>query len=195
MVPLWQKTFLPISENSALCFYKESFDVLPDPKPWNHAIELVPGGAPSECKVYLLSPSEQKELDAFLTENLEFGRIRPSKSPMASLVFFTKMKDGALCLVQDYWALNAIMVKNKYPLPLISELIEKLWGARYFTKLDVWWGFNNVRTKEGDEWKAAFRTNHRLFEPLVMFFGPTNSPATFQTMMNDIFQKNSLQKE
>ena len=78
-------------------------------------------------------------------------------------------------------------MKNKYPLPLISELIEKLRGAKYFTKLDVRWGFNNVWMKEGDEWKAAFCTNRGLFEPLVMFFGLTNSPATFQTMMNDIF--------
>lgn len=79
-------------------------------------------------------------------------------------------------------------IKNRYPLPLISELIGKLKGAKYFTKLDVRWGYNNVRIKDGDEWKAAFRTNRGLFEPLVMFFGLTNSPATFQTMMNDIFR-------
>ena len=170
-------------------FSKESFDVLPDPKPWDHAIELVPGEKQSGCKVYPLSPSKQKELDAFLQENLKSGRIRPSKSPMASLVFFIKKKDGTLRLVQDYRTLNAIMVKNKYPLPLISELIEKLRGAKYFTKLDIRWGFNNVRMKEGDEWKAAFRTNRGLFEPLVMFFGLTNSLATFQTMMNDIFRE------
>jgi transposase InsO family protein len=108
---------------------------------------------------------------------------------MASPVFFIKKKDGSLRLVQDYRALNAMTVKNKYPLPLISELIEKLRGAKYFTKLDVRWGFQNVRMKEGDEWKAAFRTNRGLFEPLVMFFGLTNSPATFQTMMNDIFRE------
>jgi hypothetical protein len=83
--------------------------------------------------------------------------------------------------------LNDMTVKNKYPLPLISELVNQLRGAKYFTKLDVRWGFNNVRIQEGDEWKAAFRTNRGLFEPLVMFFGLTNSPATFQTMMNDIF--------
>ena len=75
---------------------------------------------------------------------------------MASLVFFIKKKDGTLWLVQDYRALNAMTVKNKYPLPLISKLINKLRGAKYFTKLDVRWGFNNVRMKEGDEWKAAF---------------------------------------
>jgi len=103
-------------------------------------------------------------------------------------VFFIKKKDGSLRLVQDYRALNAVTVKNKYPLPLISKLVSQLRGAKYFTKLDVRWGFNNVRIKPGDEWKAAFRTNHGLFEPLVMFFGMTNSPTTFQTMMNDIFR-------
>ena len=80
------------------------------------------------------------------------------------------------------------MVKNKYPLPLILELINKLQGARYFTKLDVHWGFNNVRMKERDEWKAAFQTNRGLYEPLVMFFGLTNSLATFQTMMDAVFE-------
>jgi len=79
-------------------------------------------------------------------------------------------------------------VKNKYLLPLILELIAKLCGAKYFTKLDVQWGFNNVRIKEGDEWKAALRTNHSLYEPLVMFFGLMNSPTTFQTMMDNIFE-------
>ena len=108
---------------------------------------------------------------------------------MASPVFFIKKKDGSLRLVQDYRALNAITVKNKYPLPLIPQLISKLRGAKYFTKLDVRWGFNNVRIKDGDEWKAAFRTNRGLFEPLIMFFGLTNSPATFQTMMDDVFRE------
>jgi len=75
--------------------------------------------------------------------------------------------------------LNAVTIKNRYPLSLISKLVSQLCGAKYFTKLDVWWGFNNVRIKPRDEWKAAFYTNRGLFEPLVMFFGMTNSPATF----------------
>ncbi len=108
---------------------------------------------------------------------------------MATPVFFVKKKDGKLCLVQDYCALNAMTMKNKYPLPLIPELIVKLQGAKNFTKLDIWWGFNNVRIKEGDEWKATFRMNQGLFEPLIMFFGLTNSPATFQTMMDNIFNE------
>ena len=103
-------------------------------------------------------------------------------------MFFIKKKDGSLWLVQDYCILNAVTVKNRYPLPLISELVSQLHRARYFTKLDVRWGFNNVRIKPRDEWKAAFHTNRGLFKPLVMFFGMTNSPATFQTMMNDIFR-------
>lgn len=168
-------------------FSKESFDRLPDRKPWDHAIELKPGSEPFKSKIYPLSPSEQKELDAFLEENLKSGRIKPSKSPMASPVFFVKKKDGSLRLVQDYRKLNDMTIKNSYPLPLISDIISKLKGAKYFTKLDVRWGYNNVRIKKGHEWKAAFRTNRGLFEPLVMFFGLTNSPATFQTMMNEIF--------
>jgi len=168
-------------------FSKESFDALPESKKWGHAVELIPGEKASNCKVYLLAPTEQKELNQFLKENLETGQIHPSKYLMVSLVFFIKKKDGTLWLVQDYRALNAMMVKNKYPLPLISKLINKLRGAKYFTKLDVRWGFNNVQMKEGDEWKAAFRTNWGLFKPLVMFFGLCNSPATFQTMMDDIF--------
>jgi hypothetical protein len=169
-------------------FAKESFDTLPERKIWDHAIELIPDAESSNCKIYPMSRDEQTELDKFVEESLASGRIRPSKSPMAAPCFFIKKKDGKLRLVQDYRKLNAKTVKNRYPLPLISELIGKLRGARYFTKLDVRWGYHNVRIKEGDEWKAAFRTNRGLFEPLVMLFGLTNSPATFQTMMNDIFQ-------
>jgi len=169
-------------------FAKKDFDILPEHRQWDHAIELIPGSEPKSSKVYPLSLVEQKELDSFLEENLRTGRIRPSKSSMAAPVFFIKKKDGSLRLVQDYHVLNSIMVKNKYPLLLIPELVSQLRGARYFTKLDVCWGFNNVRIKPGDEWKAAFWTNRGLFEPLVMFFGMTNSPATFQTMMNNIFR-------
>jgi hypothetical protein len=90
--------------------------------------------------------------------------------------------------VQDYHTLNTITQKNRYPLPIIDDLINRLKGAQYFSKLDVQWGYNNVCIKEGDKWKAAFRMNHGLFKPLMMYFGLTNSPATFQMMMNEIFQ-------
>jgi len=103
-------------------------------------------------------------------------------------VFFIKKKNGSLWLVQDYHALNAITIKNRYLLLFISELVSQLHGAKYFTKLDVHWGFNNICIKPRDEWKVAFCTNCGLFEPLMMFFKMTNSPATFQTIINNIFR-------
>ena len=115
-------------------FSEEGFAKLPNRKPWDHAIKLVPGAQPKGCKVYPLSVTEQSELDQFLSENLETGRIWQSKSPMASPVFFIKKKDGSLQLVQDYQMLNEMTVKNKYQFPLISELVNQLRGARYFTK-------------------------------------------------------------
>ena len=169
-------------------FAKSSFNQLPDRKIWDHTMELIPDAKLANCKAYPIAPNEQAELDEFLRENLASGRICPSKLPMASPVFFIKKEDGTLCLVQDYQALNAITVKNCYLLPLILDLVNQLRGAKYFTKLDVHWGYNNMCMKEDDEWKAAFCTNRGLFEPLVMFFGLTNSPSTFQMMMNDIFQ-------
>ena len=108
---------------------------------------------------------------------------------MASPFFFVKKKDGTLRPVQDYRKLNKMTVKNLYPLPLIQELIDKLKNAQVFSKMDIRWGYNNIRIKEGDEWKAAFRTNRGLFEPTVMFFGLTNSPATFQSFMNHILKR------
>jgi hypothetical protein len=140
------------------------------------------------CPLTLMTLTEQTEMDTFLEEALATGCIRQSKSPLGAPVFFIKTKDGKLHFVQDYRALNAITRKNRYPLPLIDNLIHQLKGAHYFTKLDVRWGYNNVRIHEGDEWKAAFCTNRGLFEPLVMYFGLTNSPATVQMMMNEIFQ-------
>jgi len=107
---------------------------------------------------------------------------------MASPFFFVSKKDaGKLRPCQDYQYLNDWTIKNAYPLPLISEIIDKLKGARYFTKMDVQWGYNNIQIKKGDEWKAAFKTNRGLYEPTVMFFGMCNSLATFQAMMDSIF--------
>ena len=104
-------------------FAKKDFDILPEHRKWDHAIKLIPEAEPKSSKVYPLSPLEQAELDSFLEKNLCTGWIRPLKSPMAAPVFFIKKKDGLLCLVQDYRALNAVTVKNKYSLPLISELV------------------------------------------------------------------------
>src|SRR5271170_1015410 len=106
---------------------------------------------------------------------------------MASPFFYVKKKTGDLRPCQDYQYPNDWTVKNAYPLPLISTIMDKLKGAKYFTKLDVQWGYNNIRIREGDEWKAAFKTNQGLFKLTVMFFSMCNSPATFQSMMDNIF--------
>jgi len=162
----------------------------PGPRPWDHAIDLVEGApATLDCKTYSLPEGRLKLLDEFLAEHLEKGYITSSKSPYASPFFFVAKKDGKLRPVQDYQQLNEITVRNTYPLPLIKELIRQLVNKDWFTKFDIRWGYNNVRIKESDRWKAAFKTNRGLFEPTVMFFGLTNSPATFQTMMDAIFRE------
>ena len=168
-------------------FTKETFNKLPPHRPWDHTIKLLPRNHKVDCKTYNLTIVKQKELDDLLKENLSIGCIQPFKSQFTSTFFFVKKKDGKLHPVQDYQKLNDIMVKNWYPLLLISELINKLKNAKYYIKLDIWWGYNNIRMKEGDEWKVAFRTNRGLFKPLVMFFGLCNSPTTFQMIMNHIF--------
>lgn len=122
-------------------FSEKGFEQLPQHRSWDHAIELKPDFKPSECKIYPLNPREQEALKEFIQENLESGRIRPSKSPMASPFFFIKKEDGSLRAIQDYRKLNEGTIKNKYPLPLINELIDKVKDAKFITKLDVRWGF------------------------------------------------------
>jgi transposase InsO family protein len=172
----------------AKVFSEVESERLPDHKSYDHAIDLKPETPETlRSKVYPMPLNEQGELDRFLDDNLRKGYIVPSKSPIASPVFFIKKKDGRLRLVQDYRRLNDFTIKNRYPLPLASDIINRLRQARIFTKFDVRWGYNNIRIKAGDEWKAAFTTNRGLFEPQVMLFGLTNSPATFQALMNTIF--------
>jgi RNase H-like domain found in reverse transcriptase/Reverse transcriptase (RNA-dependent DNA polymerase)/Chromo (CHRromatin Organisation MOdifier) domain len=171
-------------------FSEEASHEFPPSRPWDHAIDLKPG-APAALpgKLIPLSQTELGVLRKFVKEHLTRGTIRPSKSPYKSRFFFIQKKDGTLCAIQDYRPVNQWTIRNTYPLPLIPELIDRLNGCSLYTKFDICWGYNNVRIKEGDEWKAAFITNEGLFEPTVMFFGLTNSPATFQTMMNSIFSE------
>ena len=178
----------PEYQRHAKVFSEEEANRFPPSRPWDHAIELKDGAPKAiNCKIYPNTPIEDEQLRKFLDEQQAKGYIRPSKSPFASSFFFIKKKDGKLRPVQDYRRLNDYTIKNKYPLPLIPELIAQVKDAWIFTKFDIRWGYNNVRIKEGDEHKAAFKTRYGLFEPLVMFFGLTNSPATFQAMMNHLF--------
>ena len=175
-------------------FSKKELQCFLGPCIWDHAIELKEG-APSTLpgKVYPLTQVEQKTLEEFIQEHSKKGYIWPSKSPYASLFFFIKKKDGKLHPVQDYRKVNEWMIHNRYPLPLIPELINRVKGALLFSKFNVRWGYNNIRIRPGKEWKAAFIINKGLFKPKVMFFGLTNSPATFQTMINAIFTSKLLE--
>ena len=169
-------------------FNKKKFEKLPERREWDHEINLTEE-APRElnAKAYAMTIKEEEALNQWLDEQLKAGLIVESKSRYAAPCFYIPKKDGSLRLVQDYRKLNQVTIKDKTPLPLIGEVIDKLKEARYFNKLDLIWGYNNVQIKEGDEWKAAFLTNKGLFEPQVMYFGLCNSPGMFQRMMNSIF--------
>ena len=137
--------------------------------------------------MYPLNPKESETCRAFIDEHLKTGRIVPSKSPQAAPFFFVPKKDGTLRPCQDYRYLNSHTIHNAYPLPLIPELIDDMKDSTLFTKFDIRWGYNNIRIRESDQWKAAFITPFGLFEPTVMFFGFCNAAPTFQTFMNHIF--------
>ena len=132
---------------------------------------------------------EDETLNQWLDEQLKAGLIKESKSRYMAPCFYIPKKDGSLWLVQDYQKLNQVTIKNKTPLPLIGEVIDKLKEAKYFNKLDLIWEYNNVQIKEENKWKAAFLMNKGLFEPQVMYFGLCNSLKTFQQIMNSIFQE------
>ena len=134
---------------------------------------------PRKEKVYPLSREKREEVREFVKEQLRKGYIRPSKSLQMAPVFFVGKKEKKKQMVQDYQYLNEWTVKNNYPLPLISDMLENIGIKKVFTKMDLRWGYNNVRIKEGDEWKVAFMMPEGYFEPMVMFFGLTNSPAIF----------------
>ena len=169
-------------------FGKKQSERMPMRKLWNHVIDVKEGFMPRKGKVYPLSREEREEVREFVKEQLWKGYIWPSKSPQTALVFFVGKKDGKKRMVQDYQYLNEWTVKNNYPLPLISDVLENIGTKKVFTKMDLRWGYNNVRIKKGDEWKAAFTMPEGSFEPTVMFFGLTNSPATFQAMMNELLR-------
>jgi hypothetical protein len=135
-------------------------------------------------KIYYLLPAEQAALDEYITDALEKGIIRESISPAGVPVLFAPKKDGTLRLCVDYRGLNSITVKNRYPLPLINELLDRLNGATVFSKIDLKVAYYRIRIKEGDEWKTAFRTRYGHFEYLVLPFGLTNAPATFQSYIS-----------
>jgi hypothetical protein len=136
-------------------------------------------------RTYNLSPKELRALDELLTDSLAKGYVRESSSPAGAPIIFAPKKNDTLRLCVDYRGLNAITVKDQYPIPLISELLDRLNGAKVFSKMDLKDAYYRIRIKEGNERKTAFRTRYGHFEFLVLPMGLTNSPATFQSYINN----------
>lgn len=165
-------------------FSERQANELPERTDRDHAIDLESGKDPPYRSLYRLSPKESEVLREYLVTNLAKGWIRESKSPAGAPILFVPKKDGSLRLCVDYRGLNAITVKNRYPLPLIGETLDRLAGAKIYTQLDLRDAYHRIRIKEGDEWKTAFRTRYGHYEYTVMPFGLANAPATFQAYVN-----------
>ena len=178
----------PVYHDLALVFDKDQALSLPPHRPYDCAIDLLPGAPFPKGRLYNLSLPEKEAMRNYISESLLSGIIRPSSSPLAAGFFFVAKKDGGLRPCVDYRGLNSITVKNKYPLPLISSTFEPLTHARVFSKLDLRSAYHLVRIKEGDEWKTAFNTHLGHFEYRVMPFGLSNAPAVFQALVNDVLR-------
>ncbi|GBG60205.1 hypothetical protein CBR_g3449 [Chara braunii] len=158
------------------------------PRPIQHRIDIEPGSRTPKGAVYRMSPRELEELRKQLDELLEKGWIRPSSSPFGALVLFVPKKEGELRMCIDYRGLNAITVKNAEPLPRIDDLLDRVQGCKYFSKIDLKSGYHQIEVHPDDQYKTAFRTRYGHYEFIVMPFGLTNVPATFQRCMNDLFR-------
>ena len=169
-------------------FSRAKANTLPPHRDDDHSIDLLPGRQPPYSKIYPMSREKLETLRDHLTKELDKGFIRISKSPAAAPVIFVKKANGDLRFCVDYRGLNDATIKNRYPLPLISETLDRLSKARFYTKLDIISAFSKLRIKEGDEWKTAFLTRYGLFEYTVLPFGLCNGPASFQSYINKALQ-------
>ncbi|XP_031758562.1 uncharacterized protein LOC108647661 [Xenopus tropicalis] len=180
LVPVVYHEFLDI-------FNERQADILPPHRPYDCPIDLLPGAPIPFGRIYPLAERELTVLQEYIEENLRKGFIRHPTSPAGAGIFFVEKKDHSLRPCIDYRDLNKSTIKNRYPLPLIHELFQRLRSATIFSKLDLKGAYNLIRVREGDEWKTAFRTRYGHYEYLVMPFGLCNAPATFQHFINDIF--------
>ncbi|KAL0547191.1 hypothetical protein IC582_017119 [Cucumis melo] len=169
--------------------FPEELPGLPPHREVEFAIELEPGTVPISRAPYRMAPAELKELKVQLQELLDKGFIRPSVSPWGAPVLFVKKKDGSMRLCIDYRELNKVTVKNRYPLPRIDDLFDQLQGATVFSKIDLRSGYHQLRIKDEDIPKTAFRSRYGHYEFIVMSFGLTNAPAVFMDLMNRVFRE------
>ncbi|KAL0533871.1 hypothetical protein IC582_028142 [Cucumis melo] len=169
--------------------FPEELPGLPPHREVEFAIELESGTVPISRAPYRMAPAELKELKVQLQELLDKGFIRPSVSPWGAPVLFVKKKDGSMRLCIDYRKLNKVTVKNRYPLPRIDDLFDQLQGATVFSKIDLRSGYHQLRIKDEDVPKTAFRSRYGHYEFIVMSFGLTNAPAVFMDLMNRVFRE------
>ncbi|KAL0541388.1 hypothetical protein IC582_021430 [Cucumis melo] len=169
--------------------FPEELPGLPPHREVEFAIELEPGTVPISRAPYRMAPAELKELKVQLQELLDKGFIRPSVSPWGAPVLFVKKKDGSMRLCIDYRELNKVTVKNRYPLPRIDDLFDQLQGATVFSKIDLRSGYHQLRIKDEDVPKTAFRSRYGHYEFIVMSFGLMNAPAVFMDLMNRVFRE------
>ena len=162
-------------------FNKSRATSLPPHRSYDCVINLLSSTSPPRGRLFSLSAPERLAMERYIGESLAAGLIRPSSSPAGAGFFFVGKKDGTLWPCIDYRGLNAITVKNCYPIPLISSAFATLQKARFFTKLDLRNAYHLVRIKEGDEWKTAFNTPRGHYEYLMMLFGLMNAPTVFQS--------------
>jgi hypothetical protein len=167
-------------------FSIEAAGILPDHYTMEHCIDLEPGSQPLYGPIYALSERELEVLREYLDTSLEKGWIRYSTSPAGAPIIFVPKKGGSLRLYVDYRGLNRITIKNRIPLLLISETMDRLYRAKIYTKLDLKNAYYRLRIREGNEWKTVFRICYRHFEYCIMPFGLSNTPATFQAYINHI---------
>ena len=168
--------------------FPEEFPGLPPQREIEFAIDVVPGATPASVTPYRMTPLELKELKLQLQELLEKGFIQPSVSPWGAPVLFVKKKYGTLQLCVDYRQLNKLTVMNKYLLPIIDDLFDQPKGASIFLKINLRFGYHQLRIKDFDVHKTAFRTRYGHYEFLVMSFGLTNAPVAFMDLMNRVFR-------
>ncbi|KAD3641324.1 hypothetical protein E3N88_30548 [Mikania micrantha] len=182
---------LSISDHPVVCEFPDVFPEklpgIPPDREVDFTIDLVPGAEPVSKAPYRMAPTELKELKEQLEELLDLGFIRPSVSPWGAPVLFVKKKDGTMRLCIDYRELNKITIRNRYPLPRIDDLFDQLQGAKCFSKIDLRSGYHQLKIKDSDISKSAFRTRYGHYEFVVMPFGLTNAPAVFMDLMNRVF--------